>query len=92
MQILQDDHERSAAREALKELPHRPEELAGRSRALGVARQLGDSLRDDGCVLVAFEQPFDCRLRPFGGDLPHDLGEREVCRSLAVRDAAADER
>ena len=36
----------------------------------------GDSLRDDGCLLVAFEQPFDCRLRPSGGNLPHNLGKR----------------
>jgi hypothetical protein len=75
----------------LEELPHRPEELARWSRTLALAGELGHALGDQRGILVAFEQARKRCLWSFRSDLTNDLGERQIRRALAVRDAAADE-
>ena len=60
-------------------------------RPFAEAGELGHALGDQAALLVAFEQSGDRRLGPLRGHLADDLGERQVGRSLAVGDAAADE-
>ena len=89
--VVEDDDDRALARQGLQQTPYGPEGFARRSRGLRKPDQFGDAAGDDVRVLLALEQLTDAGQRCVRRRLTHDLRNREVGRSLAVRHTTPDE-
>ena len=91
MDVLEDYEERSLPRQRLEEAAHCPEDLTGRGSAVSRFGEVTHALRDQRRLVVPLQQGENRRARPLRKGLPDDLGEREECRAVPVRHAAADE-
>ena len=90
MDVVQYEHERMLARKRLGEAAHGPERLSWSTGCVCQARQLRYSPRDLLGIVLALEQrgdPVEGRLMRCLAD---DLRNRQVRRTVAVRDATAD--
>src|SRR5438270_10324265 len=91
MDVVEDEHDRTLARDRLDETTHGPERLAWSGRSLFQPGQLRHAARDLLGVVLALEQRRDALERRLMRCLANDLGDRQIRGAFAVRDAAADE-